>query len=395
MKRLLCIFILAVMVLSLGACNQQSNVPTTMPTSFVPVPTGPVYNRDNYTTDLETLKAQYSTVIAELGDVTVDLEVLQIAYWTELVSFAYNNSGYLDMYNLDLSLPLQEQTNPGTGGTWQQYFLNEALNTLHKFLAGCHAAQLAGLTIPEDIEKGVDADLAEMEKVAKESGYEDMDAYVTYIYGPGCTVNALRTYNYLSMVAAYYVDYCISQFEITDQMVEDYYYAHEEDFVNAGMAMDDRIVYQVRHLLVMVDEGADDAAWEEARVKAQGYLDQYLAGQQTEDDFSELAADYSDDNETYASGGMVSGLVPLSSYPTAFREWYLAEGREHGDVELIKTELGYHVMYYVGILPAWRYETTQSMTNSMISAIIPDAVAAHPITVYYDKLLVAEATDND
>lgn len=378
MKKIISVGLLLTMLFSLVGCNDQ--------------PLTSVYGKAKYTVSLETLKSSYGTVVAQLGDQKITAEVLQIAYWTEFVNFLYQHSNNLTPYNLDPSLPLQDQIIPGSDNhTWQQHFLDEALKTLHNYLAAIQSAQVEGITMPADIMTAVDAEAAEMEQAAKDEGYTDMDAYVTYLYGPGCTFNALKAYNYLSMCTNYYQNVHISQIEITDQMVDDYYEAHKQDFVNAGMLQDDRIVYQVRHLTVMVDEGSDESVWEAARVKAQGYLDMYLAGEQTEEAFAEMAATYSDDGETYMDGGFVSGLVPESTYPTAYKEWYLDASHQKGDVGLVKTELGYFVMYYLGPTPTWRYETTQSMVNSMVSAIVPDAVAKYPITVHFDKLMVSEA----
>lgn len=395
MKRFFAFFLMLTLLCGLVACSDEDADPTTPSTTYTPIPVGPIYDRGDYTVTLADLQAAYGTVVAELGDQKVDAELLQIAYWTEFVSFLYNISNNMAPYNLDPSLPLHTQTNPGVGGTWQQYFLNEALKTLHSFLAAIQAAQQEGITMPEEIHTAVDNDIAELEKTAADEGYTDMDAYITYMYGPGCTLKALKAYSYLSLCASYYQDMRIAQYEITDQMISDYYEAHKEDFINAGMLQDDRIVYRVRHLMVMVDEGADESTWEAARVRAQGLLEEYLAGAQTEEAFSQLAIEKSDDGETFRSGGLVDGLVPNSTYPEAFKNWYLDSSRQKGDVELVKTELGYHVMYYIGTYPTWRYETTQSMVNSMASALIPDAMATYAITVHYDKLMVAEASEKE
>lgn len=391
MKRIFSILLLTVMVFGLAACNDEPTVLTTVPTTVAPTPIGPVYERDNYTVTLADVQAAYSTVAAELGDQKVDIELFQIAYWTEFVNFLYRNSNNLEPFKLDPSVPLHQQPNPGIGGNWQQYFINEALKTLHNRLAMVHAAQLEGIEMPADLQSAVDADLAEMEKAATEAGYTDMNAYITYLYGPGCTLKGLKAYNYLAICSDYYQNTCISRLNITDQMVDDYYEANKQDFINAGMIQDDRVMYRVRHIMVMVDDSTSDSEWEAAHTRAQKLLDQYLAGEQTEEAFAKLALDESDDGETYLGGGMIDGLVPESTYPQAFKDWYLADTRQTGDVELVKTELGYHIIYYIGTIPTWRYHATQSLTNTIVSAIVPDTVAKYPLTVHYDKLLVSEA----
>lgn len=379
MKKILSVCLLLALLFGLVGCNNEP-------------PLTSVFDKEDYTVSLEDLKSSYATEVANLGDQKVDLELLQVAYWTEFVNFLYQNSDN-PASNLDPSVPLHEQIVPGTSHTWQQHFLDKALTTLHEFMAMAHGAKQDGLTIPDEVQAAVNSEFAEMEKAAKDAGYTDMNAYVTYLFGPGCTVKGWKAYNYLSRCSEYYMSYRVSKLNVTDKMIEEYYDKYETDFINSGMIKDDTFVYEVRHIMVIVDEGSDETVWEAARVKAQGWLDTYLAGKQTEEAFSQLAFEYSDDNESYMGGGLISGLVERSTYPEAFKNWYLDENRKIGDVELVKTELGYHVMYYVGTLPSWKYNAGQSLTNTMIAKIIPDTTAKYAITVHYDKLMVAEAEE--
>lgn len=392
MKRTLSLLILIAMVLTLAACNNQGpqlTYPSTISIT-TPTPTGPLYDRSSYTVDLDQILANFDTVVVELGEIKVDVELLQMAYWTEFISFLSRNANDLDIFKLDLSLPLGQQVNPGMGGTWQQTFLGRALDTLHGFMAMINAAQQEGLSLPDSYLEILDTEIEDLKKAAEDAEYTDMDAYVTYLYGPGCTMNALWEYNYLSLYSSYYYDVCCGRMDITDEMIEQYYAEHEQDFINASIIKDDRIVYQVRHILIYVEEGSDENTWEEARVKAQGLLDQYLAGEQTQDAFGALATEHSDDGETYINGGFVNGLVPNSTYPTNFKEWYLDANRQIGDTALIKTELGYHVMYYCGTEAAWHYECGLSLANTMVAEIVPNAVSKFPITIHYSLLMVAE-----
>lgn len=89
----------------------------------------------------------------------------------------------------------------------------------------------------------------------------------------------------------------------------------------------------VRHILV------DDAD------EAQTVLDEYLAGEQTEDAFAALAAEHSTDSNA-SSGGLYTDIY--KGYMVApFEDWSFDPARQSGDTGIVETEYGYHVMYFV------------------------------------------------
>ena len=74
-------------------------------------------------------------------------------------------------------------------------------------------------------------------------------------------------------------------------------------------------------------------------------LTSYLEGDKTEDQFAALAKLHTDD-----SNGEQGGLyedVPVGQMVSEFEGWALAEGREAGDVGIVETTYGYHIMYHV------------------------------------------------
>ncbi len=102
----------------------------------------------------------------------------------------------------------------------------------------------------------------------------------------------------------------------------------------------------VRHLLVAFEEDDDDnvtdEAKAEAKAKAEELLAEYKAGELTEEAFTALIKEHSDDTED----GLYEEITPDSNYVENFRNWATAE-HEVGDVEIVETDYGYHIMYYV------------------------------------------------
>jgi parvulin-like peptidyl-prolyl isomerase len=147
--------------------------------------------------------------------------------------------------------------------------------------------------------------------------------------------------------------------------------------VNPVHKVPDSYTYDVRHILVKFPEEDKDSAEEtedkeevkvealdtskydvtvdnavkedytnaELYVKAQDILKKYLDGAKTEDSFAELAVKYSEDGNA-ADGGIYEGVT--QGYMVAeFENWALKDGRKAGDVGIVETTYGYHIMYFI------------------------------------------------
>ena len=96
----------------------------------------------------------------------------------------------------------------------------------------------------------------------------------------------------------------------------------------------------VRHILISSSDSDDPEA------KAQEVLDEYLAGDQTEEAFAELAKKYSADSNA-AEGGLYENVYP-GQMVEAFEDWCFDPDRKPGDTGIVETSYGFHVMYFVG-----------------------------------------------
>ena len=112
----------------------------------------------------------------------------------------------------------------------------------------------------------------------------------------------------------------------------------------------------VRHLLVKFEGGTtdelgntvySDAEKAAAKAEADGYLNTWKAGEATEESFITLVQEHSDDTSA-STGGLFEDINPDSQYVENFLNWSIDPARVAGDAEVIETEYGYHVMFYVG-----------------------------------------------
>ena len=110
----------------------------------------------------------------------------------------------------------------------------------------------------------------------------------------------------------------------------------------------------VRHLLVKweTDEGKSDPTEEQkaaAKAEAEKLLEEFKKGEMTEEAFTKLLTEHTDDVDSSKkpnNDGLYSDITPDSGYVAEFTAWATAE-HEPGDVEIIETDYGYHIMYYV------------------------------------------------
>lgn len=132
----------------------------------------------------------------------------------------------------------------------------------------------------------------------------------------------------------------------------------KESFKNGGLYQYVSEYYfgsvDVRHILIMPEGGTKnesgitvytEAEWEACRQKAQKIYDEYLNGKRTEEHFSSLAVEHSEDSNA-SSGGIYEDVLKTEMVDT-FDAWIFDKSRKPGDTGLVKTQYGYHIMYFV------------------------------------------------
>ncbi len=403
MKKLIALLLAAVMVVSFAACSKGGEDSTTSPTES----TGgnkiesddPIYKQESYTVSAADAATKMDVAVATVGSKKLTNSLLQVYYWMNVYNFLNNNGAYLSYYGLDYTKPFDQQPCSGTAGTWEHYFLSGALGTWHSYQAMALMAEKENVPMNEDLKKELDGLKDDLEKSAEENKFESVDAMLQSDIAPGITYADYEAY--LSVYYAGYSYYSAkySAIEITNDMIEDYFTEHEAELEQSGITKDSGDVYAVRHILIKPEGGAkdeqgnmhySDAEWEACQDKAQKLLDEWLAGDATEDSFAELAEEHSTDPGSNTNGGLYDGLNKNTNFVTEFKDWYLAEGRKAGDYGLVKTDYGYHIMYFSGTEAQWVYQCRNAAKETEGSKIIKNAMDSYPITTDYTLIVLAE-----
>ena len=149
--------------------------------------------------------------------------------------------------------------------------------------------------------------------------------------------------------------------------------------LSQGQTTDNSYPVAVRQILVK--SGTDSSTGETvrsdkaAKALADKILQKYQSGKHTEAAFSALAKKYTEDDGSKENGGLYEDVTPDSQYVTSFKNWALG-GHAVGDVAIIKTEYGYHIMYYVG-----KSQYPKYMED------VKDAVANKKYDAWYNKIV--------
>ncbi len=352
--------------------------------------------KGSYTADDDTVKAAADTVVATAGDHTLTVGQLQVHYWLTVQNFLSQYGSYAAYFGLDATQPLDTQVCAMADGmTWQQYFLEQALSSWETYEAVAQAADENGFQLSDENQQELDGMLDRLETLAQENSYGTAADMIATNFGPGATVADYQAFWDLYFRSSGYYSEVTGSFTSSDEEVAEYWNAHEAEFAEQGVTKDTKTV-DVRHILITPEstpvDGSEtgettisDDAWASAQENAQALLDQYLAGDQTEDSFATLANENSQDPGSNTNGGLYTGVTE-GQMVQAFSDWCFDASRQVGDTGIVQTSYGYHVMLYCGSQTVWQDQAKSALLSSKANTFVEEAMAAAPVTIDYSAI---------
>lgn len=359
----------------------------------------------SYTKATDAVTAEdVAAVVAACGDRELTNGRLSFYYWQQFYQFMSVYGSYISMMGLDLSQPLSEQMYDETH-TWEDLFLRMAMTAFWQDCAVQTHAQQAGFQADASVETDVESLLKSLEDTASVSNFDSADAYLQSLYGPFVTAADYADYARVSMANDDYLTELFDGIKYSEADVEAYFDAHAEDFTSQGLSKDDPNMINVRHILITpkADEGAEtdengspvltDQNWADAQAKAEELLAQWQAGEATEDSFAALSTEHNEDPGSASTGGLYTEVAPGRMVET-FNDWCFDAARQPGDTGIVKTDYGYHVMYFVGQCDhaAWYNSAEQQYVSVRKQTMVQEMLDATDITVDYDKVVLMENT---
>lgn len=140
--------------------------------------------------------------------------------------------------------------------------------------------------------------------------------------------------------------------------------------------LDESPSVDIRHILLRSDE-TNDA---EIKQQAEDLLQQWKDGEATEDSFADLARQHSADGNA-SSGGIYTGVNANTNFVEPFKNWCLDESRRAGDTGIVKTDYGYHIMYFSASRPSWQSSAENALSNQDYSDYLDQLAEKYPSEV--------------
>lgn len=416
----------------------EPTVPETEPTE--PPPTSPpdgspddVTCQGSYTGDTMEVVKGMKTVVATIGDEEMNNSLLQIYYWMAVNT--YREAGH-DVAP-DFTQPLDVQLCPleGTAITWQQYFLEQALNSWHSHYAMVQRSKTEVLPLEEaygrnekkhaenlktkiynlDLLYGYNTDyeIADahqayldslptlLEELAEENGCPTPAALASRFAGVGTNDSYLLEYAQLLNEGYMFMTTLSYYIEPAAEEVEAYFTQNEAAYAAQGITRADTYV-NLRHILLVPDDAeiaedgtvtASDEGWEDCREEAESLLKKWNKTK-TEAYFSELAFENSDDTGSSVVGGLYSNLSK-GQLMEDLDLWCFDATRKAGDTVIIKTSLGYHILYLCEPTNVWYEQAEKDLIARLLEDEIGEAAANYPISVDYSAIVLGEPTSDE
>ena len=392
-----------------GAASETKNTAAADPTSGsnptetgTPAETGEgvtsiaVYTLDELTADDPRL----DTVIATCGSRSLTNRDFQIYYYMQFFSFMSQYGAYISYFGLDPDSPLSKQPSLQEGYTWEQFFVNAALEQFHQFSVLYEKAVSEGYTLTEEEQANLQEIFDGLPADAESYNYESVDAYIEASFGPGVSEKDYKQFMETYFLASSYENKLYSELNWTDDDLLAYAKEHPDQFGEINTELRN---IMVRHILIKTDTAATgedgetvsaedtDAA---AREKAEEILAEFEKDP-TEEHFAALAETYTDDTGSASTGGLYDDVYP-GQMVEAFDAWCFDASRQPGDTDIVQTNYGYHVMYFVGQTDHFQWETDEWRENAvyyyesaLMSELVDGLMKETPSTVDYASIIVA------
>ena len=153
----------------------------------------------------------------------------------------------------------------------------------------------------------------------------------------------------------------------------------------------------VRHILIQFETETDDEGntveltdEQKATYYTQAEeIYQQFQENPTEENFATLANENSDDPGSNENGGLYEDVQP-GEMVEAFDNWIFDPARKPGDSGIVETEIGYHIMYYVGNdnEEVWKSTVRTALANEAVTAFDEEIINGETYRIDSSSIMI-------
>lgn len=392
--RLLCLTLACLMLsgcaaskLVPGLGKKKETEPVTQPTTEAtePPPTAPA---DGDPGNVTAKGSYFGTVsatapVATAGEYILTGDLLQLYYGIAVSD--WRNSGAEPAPDWNLTLDVQLCPLEGEAVTWQQYFLQQALDTWHMHVALIQDSADAAMVLDPEYEPNLKNHETYLE--------ESMPAYdVLYGKDPSYKINDLnqafidslpdlltrlggadalaKALGGSTVAGADMEKYA----EILNEAYAYFIWARKQQLADEP-AQGDTVTF--RHVLLIPEDGD----WDACEAQAQELLKTWQKGKFVDEPrFAVVANENSQDEGSRLNGGLYE-YISKGQMNDALDAWLFDSARVSGDTGVVRSDLGVHILYFRGYEAA---PDRSAVSDSVISA----ALKRFPMEVQYGSIVL-------
>ena len=300
-------------------------------------------------------------IVARYGDHELTNQQFILYYWDCFYNL-YSSYGTELFYMLNVASPFDQQSLDGVR-TWHEYFSEMAIQTWMQTMQLCDEAAKNEYTLSDSELEYLESSTAVIDTYLQDGVHETRDDYLQQMFDPCVDEESYRLYNQHLLLANSYADHR-------------YISIYQENY---DETLPLTYCINVRHILLSAEDSTNADSMAAAKKQAE---ELYALWRQnpTEENFSTLAGEHTQDPGSQSNGGLYEDVYPGEMVDT-FNDWCFDESRQPGDHGIVETTYGYHLMYFVG-----QSETVYEDPNDSIIGTLYDG--------WLDELFAVEDLEN-
>lgn len=265
------------------------------------------------------------------------------------------NSAYVTMFGETVPEGLAEDA------SWKDYFEAVAIENMVEVTALYDSAVKEGYTLSEEDAATLDEVVASFSTAATSYGLRDAEAFVSFYYGKGNTVESVRTLMERSYIASDYAQDKFDSFEYTSDELNAYYDEHKDELDAFSFEYYLVAAEKVETTETVTDEETgeeteqtSEVVTEETMAAAKETADRLLTAAESGQEqnalsFAEAVTEVIGGDAEATEYTNALGLNCLTYLPDAVSEWISDASRTEGDMNVIEVEdSGYYVVHFTG-----------------------------------------------
>lgn len=293
------------------------------------------------------------TPAVKVGSTGYSAAQMDFYYRTQYLNFMNQYGSYASMFGLDSSKSLKDQecTMSEDGGSWYDYFMQQAVDYVKQVTAYTKYAKENDIELDEDSLKLIDDQMTSFETEANSQGFSSVDKYLESVYGKGCNSKIIRQEMEKVSLASKVIEEVQDSFEYSDEELTKYYNEHKDDYDNYSYAY--YLVNAEQEPTASAEDGssveeeaaeAETAVTDETMAVAKKHADAIAAAVTgTGNLTAAVQAEMGDTTLEAVTQNAVQG----SNLPADYADWMKDASRAAGDKTVVESEgTGYYVVVY-------------------------------------------------